>query len=490
MKIRKITFIMVVICLAALLAVTYLFIIKRQGLYQDPQKKHNVLIIISDALRYDALGCYGGKAETPNIDWLANNGILFQRAYSNSPWTSPSSVSMLTGNYASVFENGVRIIAKGNRKASYQVPEHFRTLPEILSSLNYETLLSLFNWNVAVTRSVKGFHRFKKFAGLKQKEKVNVAKVTGIKGYNKAYTQLYAPLNYFLEQKEKPFFSLVWINDPHSPYDPIDKFKRKRNNPRPDLRKNLDYYTKVKSYHIWEGKKVKTSEIDYIRDLYLAEVESVDERVGCIIKVLKHKDLLKDTIIIFSSDHGEAFGQHGLFDHSTSYYDDLLHIPLIIFGPNIPTNLKITTPVSLLSLMPTIKDLLGLSYHDNFQGESLIPLIKGEPFDIDPIYFDGINRLGPVMKNYVDAVFFKNFKLIALENNEYELYDLLKDGSELQNLEAEKEAMVKELQGIILAMRKTNSDLRKKYWGTDINKIIKQKKKDVLKNLKSLGYIE
>ena len=221
-------------------------------------------------------------------------------------------------------------------------------------------------------------------------------------------------------------------------------------------------------------------------------MESVDERVGFIIKILKYKNLLKDTFIVFSSDHGEAFGQHRLFTHGTSYYEDLMHVPLIYFGPNIPSNLKIDLPVSNLDLMPTIKDILGLSFKDSFQGKSYFPLLSGKSANSRPIYFDGILKynLKKKRKKFVDAILINNFKLITKKKKKPELYNLLSDSQELSNIAAQKKDLVKKLLKQIFKLRKTNENLSRKYLKTsEKNKIVKENRKKALENLKALGYI-
>ncbi len=476
----------------AIILIPFIYYLNSNKISQDPQRKYNMIIIISDALRYDALGCCGGKAKTPNIDWLAKNGTLFQKAYSTSPWTAPSSVSMLTGHYASIFENGIRVYTKSHKKPSYHVPDSFLTLPELMKKFNYDVTLSINNWNALISNNMQGFQRFKKYRDLKNNEKIKIEKITGIKAYNHGYKLLYPVFDYFLKNNGKHFFTIVWINDPHSPYNPTYKYKNKIKVDRSKLRKNLDFYSHSKGFQKWENRKNRSYEIDYIKNLYLAEVESVDERVGFIIKILKYKNLLKDTFIVFSSDHGEAFGQHRLFTHGTSYYEDLMHVPLIYFGPNIPGNLKIDLPVSNLDLMPTIKDILGLSFKDSFQGKSYFPLLSGKSVNSRLIYFDGILKysLKKKRKKFVDAILVNNFKLITKKKNKPELYNLLNDSQELSNIAAQKKELVKKLLKQIFKLRKTNENLSQKYLKTNKkNKIIKENRKKALENLKALGYI-
>jgi hypothetical protein len=133
---------------------------KSQAPTQDPEKRYNVMVIVSDALRQDVVGCYGGMARTPNIDWLARNGILFENAYSTSPWTSPSAVSMFTGNYATSYEYSRKGRAKKTpveHKSEYfhvpqiYVPHSELLFVESLKQLDYITGMEVENVN-AVTK--------------------------------------------------------------------------------------------------------------------------------------------------------------------------------------------------------------------------------------------------------------------------------------------------------------------------------------------------
>lgn len=469
---------------------------KQGDLYQDPERKLNVIIIISDALRYDALGCYGGEARTPNIDWLAENGTLFQKAYAASPWTAPSAVSMITGFYAGVFENGIRVYNRNNKKPSFHVPDTFITLPGLLKNLQYDVAIQINNANGVISNNMKDFSRFGKYSSLAKKEKSEIERISGIKAANFQYKSMYTALNYFLKKSDgRPYFTVIWITDPHAPYNPIDRYRNRIQVNASDLSMDPVDYSQKKNFNQWEYKKPGRHDIDYIKKLYLAEVESVDERVGYIIKILMGKDSMKDTVIIFSSDHGEAFGRHGLFTHGSSYYEELMHIPLIFFGAHIPKNYRIHTPVSNLDLMPTLKEMLGVTYQDHFQGKSYFPLFSRAVIDRKPLYFDAISRYNirkPTQK-FVDALLADGFKLITRDRNTPLLYDLSADPEERKNIAEENPEIVDKLHKQILAKRKANKKLRGKYTRNSIDKIFhvsKKHKREIIDNLKSLGYIE
>ena len=119
-----------------------------------------------------------------------------------------------------------------------------------------------------------------------------------------------------------------------------------------------------------QAETMSEYEIEYVKNLYLAEVESIDERVGYILKALKHTNLMDNTYIIFTSDHGEFLGEEGYIGHGGSFYEETVHIPLIFFGPGIKPGIKLNAYVSHIDLIPTIKDLLGLKYRAKTEGKS------------------------------------------------------------------------------------------------------------------------
>jgi len=481
----------IIIILFPLITVMFVYFLSRSKISQEPQKKYNVVIIVSDALRFDSLGCNGGEAKTPNINWLAKNGTHFLNAYSTSPWTTPSAVSMLTGNYASTYKNGIRKIIKKNvnsKKVSYFVPDSQLLFPEVLKKLNYNIMFQLYNFNAMVANNLQGFRQFGKYENLTNTRKKIIEKITGIGNYNHFYELCYPTIDFILKNQKQNFFALIWITDPHSPYNPIGKYKKKITIDITKLRKKPEYYQKITNFHPWENKKINKIEIEYIKKLYIAEVESVDERMGYIINALKYKKLLDKTHIIFTSDHGESFGQHGLYEHGTSYYEELIHIPLIHFGPKIKKNLRIKTPVSILDLMPTIKGLLGVSYNSKFQGRSYESLLKGKTIESRDLFIECLDIYGGIKKRYKDCLISDNFKLITLKKNRFELYNLPKDPHEFNNLLKPNRKKVNKIYKKIKKIRVRNKKQRKIHLKNQPrNQIIKTE--EIIKRLKSLGYI-
>ncbi len=455
---------------------------------QNVSKQFNVFVIVSDALRQDVLGCYGGRAKTPNIDWLASHGAIFQNAYSTAPWTVPSSVSILTGNYpttytAEPFKRSVRI----------NVPDKELLLAEVLRSRHYQTEALVENPNAQLHNNFQGFDRsiiqtsLQYVTAISPRQKKIIEDIAGNYYSDVRYRNIYAWVNQILKTKSK-FFYFEWVLDPHAPYNPPIKFTDKFIPNRNKLPKKEEAYHNPKR----PNEHFSDYEKKYDKSLYIAEVESVDERVGILLKALKTKKLLAKTYIIFTSDHGERFGEHGHYGHggfgkNTSYYNPLVKVPLIITGPRITAGTTIKEAVSTIDIMPTVKKLLNLKYQDNMQGKSFAPLLYGtKNFSPTPLYLVNV-----VKNEQKDALIFNGYKLIVSTKNKVELYDLSQDYSELHNVANTHPKQVQKMKEIILLYKKNNA-LRLSHnirHGKPMRPLSPIAEKATIKKLKELGYI-
>ena len=209
------------------------------GPSSTPTQKSNVVMIVSDALRQDVLGCYGGDARTPNLDWLAKNGVLFENAYSTSPWTAPSAVSMFTGNYATTY--GCSPHAKTRRVGPVRiyVPGSEYLFVEALNQDGYVTAMKIENVNASMHNNLQGFELIPDSVSFDHVAD-KIKSITGGEAFDSpaykvygsteliespAYQNSFAVLSHLLElDPEDNFFLLHWMLDPHYPYDPVEKF--------------------------------------------------------------------------------------------------------------------------------------------------------------------------------------------------------------------------------------------------------------------------
>ena len=490
MKNKKIIlFLVFILCITTI--VLFILLPKKQ----TELLPYNVVVIVSDTLRRDVPGCYGGEAHTPHIDWLAQNGVLFEKAYSVAPWTSPSSVSIFSSNYPDVYKYGKRKSAFGE-KISYFLPDQTKTLFETLETYGCDLRYLARNSNVYLDNQLQGFKKFKRLGELRKQEKQEIMAVTGDTGKKNVNRFLYPVIDYFLHaDPKKRFFSLVWIQDPHNPYNPVREFYKKIAFDESTLPNEKKFYVNAK-LHAFEKSPLSNNERAYLKKLYIAEVESVDQRIGFILKTLRHKKLLNRTIIIFTSDHGESFGSHNLYGHGNSYYENLIRIPLIFFGPRLPKGLRVHNLVSNIDLAPTIIDLLSVKRnpHKKIDGRSYKPLVLGEEMQIrDHVYLCAIDPFSCLGEpKYTDALIDGNFKLIVKIKEGFELYDLSKDPQELENIAHLFPDIIKKMfrkrEKILAQIRKRNRKLIKKKKG-DIN-LNKDEEKEAIEQLKTLGYID
>jgi arylsulfatase A-like enzyme len=319
----------------------------------------NVVLIGVDTLRPDHMAAYGYRHDTmPNAGRLATEGVLFENTVAPSPWTLPSFATIFTSLYptqhgAVHFRNTIR--------------DECPTLAELLKANGYAT------YGVINAPYLK--------AKYKLNRGFDYYNMTPIDGRNAEGTTSDA-LDWIDMRGDAPFFLFVHYFDPHlpywppAPYDTIfdpDYSGRLRNtyNPKrlPAMRlRNFD-----------EMKAVSQDDWDHIRALYDGEVAFTDEAIGNLLGGLEEKGLLKNTLIVFLSDHGEEFFEHEGFEHGHSLYDELLRVPMIFSLPGrLPEGVRISRQVRLVDVAPTILDLLDLEPGPHFEGVSLKPLLTGE----------------------------------------------------------------------------------------------------------------
>lgn len=442
--------------------------------------KSNVILIVSDTLRVDVLGCYGGEAYTPNLDWLAENGVRFMNAYSTAPGTMPSSISMFTGNYAkcykAIFNEAYK---KGNKERSYiRVPEKHVIFGETFNKSGYDTKMSYENSYLKLGNLIQGFSLFK----AKDVEKNKIVQVNqelslqkDFKDYfDKRYINNYDMLHYILNtQDNKNFFIVKWYVDPHRPYDPPQKYLKKL-----DLAKSADYVNEEEKHKAIERKR------------YVLEVESIDERVGHIIKALRKKNLMDNTIIVFTSDHGECLGEPGKgWNHSRRFWQELIHVPLIFYGPGIKKGLVLDNNVSHLDLMPTIAELTK-TRHENVLGRSYGPLLFGKNISKRIVFCDAIDNQTEASTVNDYAIIDNDLKFWKSFNKESKLFNLIDDPFESNNLIGAQAVVVQNMEDKAKVILEEIYKIKKAF-SLDYNKSSENKGPDqeTIQNLKALGYL-
>ncbi len=451
----------------------------------------SILFVVSDTLRADALACYGGAARTPNICGLAERGALFERSYSNGPWTLPSAVAMASGNPSSQYALPMR--AGSEQPIRFQIPDAEVLLAEALGEHGYDRISMLENPLAGQSNNRQGFAP-RPPAGRMAAE---IDPGLGFDDSIRRNRKLVPALRYLRGAGERPFFLTVWINDPHAYYSPPPKYlaglqEEARSLPRP-----LAFYLRLGHANRPEAGEHKlrdvlpslsADELRFLKKLYLAEVESVDERVGYLLRALELAGRASDTVVVFTSDHGEGFGEHGSYLHGETFYDELLHVPLLIAGPGIRGGQRIETPVSHVDLMPTLAEITDVECLERPLGRSLTPLLRGErPAEL-------VERdhyiVSPLRDEGVDALIRGRYKLIAAhEDRKLELYDLIADPGETQNLAAGREEVAHDLLRAMRLLRKTNEERHLETLAR-VGVPSEADDEETLRQLKALGYVD
>jgi arylsulfatase A-like enzyme len=359
-------------------AVNVLLLIFLQKSYA--QSHPNVLIIHTDEQSCWTIGAYGkGPYEkklvtTPNLDQLAHEGALLTNHIANAAVCTPSRGQLLTGKYC--HQNGASANWRPLNNGEI-------TLAQQLKDEGYETAY-IGKWHLSGNDTLNrqgplfGFDDIK-YMGIESKraweDNGKVFESNAIKNDSSYLVDfLMNKTEAFLkEDHQKPFFCMVSIHDPHMPFktrEPYASMFAKDSIPLP-----VNFYDRFPNWGIYDmdAKMYQTSVKQY-----LGMVKLIDDKVGEIVSVLKQKGLYDNTIIIFTSDHGDYMGQHGLYSKN-EFYEEVYRIPFIIHYPK-----KIAKPIVLdqiisnVNVMPTILDMAGIKPNNNVQGESFLALLEGK----------------------------------------------------------------------------------------------------------------
>lgn len=321
-----------------------------------------VILICIDTLRADHLSCMGGsEAQTPRMDKLAADGVMFERAISSAPWTRPSVASMMTG----VPSDAHTVI-----NAQRRLPEGIGTLAEGFEGKGYFTALIGDNLNLMPAAGLdRGFIEYNYFPRFRNE----LGWSTGAHVLRRMFLERLladattADLNCLTERwlqanREKDFFLWLHLFTPHLPYSP----------PR-ELIPNEGYESSVGFMfdpYLEDNRKYPPRAVPpeaaqtWIRKLYASEVRQADQAVGHLVDVLHELEMYDETLIILTSDHGEELWRHGKLGHGHALFDELLHVPMIFKLPGSERAGKVVPQtVPTLGIFQTLNQLceLGLS---------------------------------------------------------------------------------------------------------------------------------
>lgn len=371
-------------------------------------EKPNLLFITIDTLRPDRLGAYGYQnVKTPIIDALASGGILFQDAICQTPLTLVSHSSIFTGLNPNV--HGVR------DNAYIALGEQFTTLAEILKSQGYET--GAFIGSGVLDK------RYGLSQGFDYYSKYQPAAVAGYESQRRA-SEVAAEAQEWLDTRHpNKFFLWLHLYDPHFPYDPPEPFRSQYSSP------------------------------------YDGEIAYTDVILGRFLAELRARAMLDNTIIVLAADHGESLGEHREEDHGYFIYDATLKIPLIFhWSGGLPAGKIISEQVQSIDILPTLGELMGFSVGPSVQGKSLMPLIRGQR-NSGQTYAYAESFTPRLYYGWSDLKCIRTREWKYIEAPQPELYNLLHDPGELNNVAAQNSLKVQELRNRLKSFLQVSTDI-------------------------------
>jgi N-acetylglucosamine-6-sulfatase len=438
----------------------------------------NIVFILIDDLRWDELGCAGHPfLKTPNIDRIAREGALFRNVFTTTPLCSPSRASFLTGQYAHThgITDNVDRSAASHRLA---------TFPLLLHQAGYETAF-IGKWHMGNDDTPRqGFDRWVSFKGqgtYLDPELNEDGRSTKIRGYTTDLLNGYA-VDFVKRSHQKPF--LIYLahkalhpevaqnNDGSVDLSDAERFIPAARHRR--LYEDQAISRRPNANRVPEGKPALQRQIGNLpplgpntgtRDVVIRERQrtlmAIEDGVGQIFAALKETGQLDNTVIVFTSDNGYFYGEHGLSVERRLAYEESIRLPLLVRYPGlIKANTILNECVLNIDIAPTLLTMAGVPVPDAMQGDSLVPLLGGKKNEW---------RRSFLIEYYSDRVFPRIFKMgyQAVRNERWkyihyleldgvdELYDLKADPYEMKNVisqphtEQTLKAMRKELEQLL-----------------------------------------
>jgi arylsulfatase A-like enzyme len=480
--------------------------------------RRDVLWIVMDTTRADAVLIPGA---TPSLERLAGGGARFENAYAAASWTLPSHASMFTGTYPSRhgltgltarFVSGEERQGRGPHFVQGRLSE--RTIADVFRAAGYATVgFSENPWVSPGTGLATGFEQFQESWDLPGRngtlfERVlKQARIAGLLPATHTHRTV-ASVRRWLRKRDprRPFFAFVNFLEAHAPYAPPSAFApqgARARSPSPALRRAAE---DPLSYVAGEAD-LDVDELAALRALYQAEVTSLDAEIGELLTFLEASELLANSIVVVTSDHGENFGWQGLASHAFALNEALIRVPLIVHAHGIiPPARSIAHAVSLVDLFPTLLALCGVPFEhpDRLQGLSLVPLLEAEPEPESELARrsilaeDAENRalLDVAQKDYpahdwsryarsLQSIMHEGVKYVRASDGSHDLYDLAHDPDEHANLIDEKATLATELAALLeQQVRITMADGRPEDEPAEMLDLAVQDR------LRSLGYID
>lgn len=409
-------------------------------------KKPNLLIIHTDQQSWWTLGCYGGTVvDTPNIDRLAADGALFTNFFTNSAVCTPSRGCFVTGRYPEshgAYANNIplnrdeitfaEVLKRNGYRTGYAGKWHLDGTPRPgwvhpERAMGFDDAYHMFN---------RG--HWKKIEDSPMKDAQPTVHPTRVIGDESTYTTDWLTnkaLRFINETGDQPFCFMLSLPDPHGPVKvrpPYDTLFSPRDMPLPatffpeslpDWARDLQ-----EESHFGIHKSDREERLRWFLALYFGEVKLIDDSVGRLVERLKARGLLDDTILVFTTDHGEYAGEHGL-KGKNQLYETAYRIPMIARWPGgIKPRTRVENVLSTVDFQPTVLTLMGVPPCGREQGRDGSALIRREKCEWDDyahLHHSSHTRAG---------IFTRDFELALVKDGDGVLFDRTRDPHQTRNL--------------------------------------------------------
>lgn len=452
--------------------------IPAQSIDLPAPKKHqnrqapNILWICTDQQRYDTIAALGNSIiSTPNLDKLVTESVVFTHAFAQSPVCTPSRASFMTSRYPHL---------TGARDNGFDIRDNEIPISKIFSNNGYHCGLigklhlsschkhiekriddgySEFMWSHGPWTHGDANHylQWLKSKGYQWKDvyyrpKGKYAYAGVPKKLHQTTWCFEKGIDFINRNKSKPWFLSINVFAPHHPFDPSEEYL-KRYDPdkmpdplyQPGELDNKPPNQTVDHNGAYGGllmgfSKMTANERRQVTAAYYAMIEQIDDQVGRLMKELEATGQKENTIVIFTSDHGEMLGNHGIYLKGHYPYDDLIHVPLMIRWPGrFKTGLRSNALVELLDIAPTLLDAIDKPIPDRMQGRSLLNICSGQADPHTHRDYVFAERYGGATSDkpptYLTMIRNRRYKISVYHGCETcELYDLQKDPHEFKNL--------------------------------------------------------
>jgi choline-sulfatase len=417
-------------------------------------RRPNIVLIQADQLAAAALGAYGNQVvQSPNIDALAADGVVFDRAYCNSPLCAPSRASMMTGllpsqigayDNAADFSASVPTFAHHLRASGYTSaligrmhfigPDQLHGFEERLTTDVYPAGLDMVpDWDLVPEDRLPWYHDAASVF------RAGVSQATVQRDFDDEV--IFRSLRYLNDRArardDQPFLLVSSFIHPHDPYEPpLEHWRRYEGVEIDDPRvaamelEELDPHSqRLQQMSGFDQKMPSAEEVRRARRAYYACVSYVDDHVGAIVRRLDELGLRENTVVIVTSDHGDMLGERGLW-YKMSPFEQSSRVPLIVSAPGRHAVGRVDDAVSLIDVLPTLVDLAGAA-PTNGPGRSLVPSIRGSSETERDVVIEYLAE--GVLSPHVTLVRGPH-KLVRCPGDPDQLFDVLADPDELVDL--------------------------------------------------------